>query len=260
MISRRRFLGTAAGAAACCAFRPQDPYGGFRMGMESWCVRKFDLDRALAAYKELGLSHAEIYPPSHMPVTADPAKLRVYTDKLKAADVAAWGVWTDFGKDEAKNRAGVEFAKALGARVMPGSATPDSFESVARLTKEYGIPFALHNGKQKIDDVVRSLEKWPVAVGACVDTGNFIQAGEDPVRAIRALGARLHAVHLKDSDGKVMSTVMGKGKLDLPGTLRALREVKFAGFLVLEYEQNEDAPMDDLRECLARIREAIARL
>jgi len=264
-ITRRKFLAMSASGVALssCASVPQaDPYGGFRMSMESWCVRNFPLDRMLAAYKELGLNYAEIYPhKGQLEATADPEKLRVYREKLKAVDLAAWGVWVDITKDEAKGRAGMEFARALGARVAPGGISPDGFETADRLTKEFGIPFALHNGgRSKIDDIARSLEKWPTAVGVCVDTGNFIQAGEDPIRAIRVLGPRIHAVHLKDSDGKVMSTVMGRGKLDLVGSLRALREVGFKGLLSLEYEQNPDDPMADLKECLAKIREAIQKL
>lgn len=265
MITRREFLGTAAFLSSCASL-PADPYGGFPMAMESWCVRKFDLDRTLSAYRELGLRIAEIYPPSHMPVTADPEKIRLYREKLANADVAPWAVWGDFTRDHEMNRANFEFARALGARVIPGGVTPDGVGSLRRLAEEFRIPFAVHNdgpgGRYStIGQVTSGIAEWSTRwMGACVDTGNFIRSGQDPVHALRTLGVHVHAVHLKDSDGKIMSTVMGRGRLDLVGTLRALREIGFRGPLVLEYEQNPDGPMEDLKECLARVREAVRQL
>jgi sugar phosphate isomerase/epimerase len=264
--TRRDFLrgaGALGAAMVSCqsAIRP-DPYGGFRMGMESWCLRAFGLEETLAKYRELGLSYAEIYPPSHMPVTADPAAIARYKAALDREGVTPWAIWGDFTGDHEANRAVFEFARAFGARVLPGDLTPDAFESVDRLAREYGLKVAIHNhGPEslydKISDVARAVEKWPVAIGACVDTGNFIRSGEDPAEAIRTLGPRVHAVHLKDSDGHEMSTVMGKGKLDLAAVLRALKEIRFDECLALEYEQNPDNPMEDLKDCLAAVRRAV---
>ena len=54
--------------------------------------------------------------------------------------------------------------------------------------------------------------------------------------AIRALGARSVAVHVKDVDAAGGNTVVGEGTIDMPGVFAALRESRFDGLLVLEYK------------------------
>ena len=55
--------------------------------------------------------------------------------------------------------------------------------------------------------------------------------------------------------------MIGKGQLDVVGLFKALRRVGFPddGALSLEYEANPENPIDDMKACLARIKEAIAR-
>lgn len=275
-LTRRDVLrSVAAGAAgAIVAARRSDaeeakpdPYGGFRMGMQSYTLRHFDLDGALARYRELDLHVAEFYPSNgnQMQVTADAEKLKTYQTKLKEAGVAIWAFGVvPFGKDHEKNRAVFEFGKAMGLRALTCDPAPDSFESVDRLTKEYGIAIGIHNHGpkhryDKIDDVMKAVEKWPTAVGACVDTGHFIRSGEDPIEAIRKLGPRVHEVHLKDASAPGVFNVLGEGKLKgrVAELLRALKEIKFAGCLALEYEEKPEDPMDDLKKCLSTVREAV---
>ena len=91
-------------------------------------------------------------------------------------------------------------------------------------------------------------------VGVCLDTGHFLLAGGDPVAAIRTWGARLNHVHLKDARRSVMSAIvadgdpataiwsreafpaLGQGDLDADGVLRALDELGYGGWLVIEQD------------------------
>jgi len=42
--------------------------------------------------------------------------------------------------------------------------------------------------------------------------------------------------------------------------LKALKEVNFSGILALEYERNGPRLLDDVKECLATVREAAQKL
>src|SRR5207244_11053346 len=109
-----------------------DPYGGFRMGLQSFTYRKFETDSVLARCRDLGLSYVELCPEMHMPVTADVATLREYKAKLTKARVIAWAFGTvDFFKDHEANRKVFEFAKAMGVRVITAVPRAESFESLA---------------------------------------------------------------------------------------------------------------------------------
>jgi len=153
----------------------------------------------------------------------------------------------------------------MGFPVYSADPSADSFESLASLTKEYGIKIAIHNhgpGHKygRLEQVQKAVEKWPVEIGACVDTGHVLRSGEDPVAWIKALGPRVHDVHLKDFSDAKTEHILGKGKLDIVGVLKALKDVKFPGILAVEYELNEKNPIADVKECLAAVREACKKL
>src|SRR5581483_5314227 len=63
-IDRRSFLGAGACALALpglstlrAAVRREDPFGGFRLGAQSYTFRKFPLEKALERMKKLGLKY-----------------------------------------------------------------------------------------------------------------------------------------------------------------------------------------------------------
>ena len=275
MMDRRGFLSLGAGAALASLLpRPLfarlqgDPaYAGFAMGIQTYSLRAFDFDRVLEIMKDLGLKNAEFFGGKQMQVTDDKAKIDGWKQKLDAAGIRimAFGV-QGFSKDHAANKKSFEFAKAMGFSCFSANPSADSFESLAELTKEYGVTIAIHNhGPEdkrygKLEQVQAAVSKWPEAIGVCVDTGHVLRAGEDPVQWIKALGPRVHDVHLKDASAPNTFHIVGKGKLDTVGVLKTLREVKFKGCLALEYELSEKDPVADIKECLAATREACQKL
>ena len=52
----------------------------------------------------------------------------------------------------------------------------------------------------------------------------------------------------------------GKGPLDVLACLRALREVKFQGYISIEYEANPENPIPDIRACLDVFRDSVRKL
>jgi inosose dehydratase len=275
MSMTRRTLLAGGASAAALALLPRaapaqgDPaYGGFHMGLQTYTLRDFNFDQTLGHLKDLGLKYAQFFG-KQLPITDDAAKIGEAKEKMKAAGVQilSWGV-QGFSKNADATRKAFEFAKAMGFSVYAANPSADSFESLAALTKEYGIRIAIHNHGPEdktyghLDQVLKAVEKWPVEIGSCVDTGHVLRNGEDPVRWIQALGPRVHDVHLKDFSGPrgEDEKTLGKGKLDVPAVLRALREVKFRGILALEYEKNGPKLIDDIQECLATVREAAKNL
>ena len=50
------------------------------------------------------------------------------------------------------------------------------------------------------------------------------------------------------------------GVLDIPGVLKALKEVKFKGMIAIEYEHNPNDPSPDVKKCVEYVREAGKKL
>jgi sugar phosphate isomerase/epimerase len=288
-LSRRAFLrSTAAATAAAAALpavseagdpKPRDPFGGFTVGLQSYSLRHFkQLDQVLQRIHDLGLRYVEFYR-EHVPVTSTDAQIKAVRNLCREHNVTpiAFGV-ERFTKDHAANRRLFEFARNLGVRYLSADPDPESFESLDKLVGEFDIAIAIHphgpiNNKQlhryysaqRILDAVRGHDR---RIGSCLDTGHLIRCAQppfdeklDPAAQVRAMGTRNFGLHLKDHDNQNhRDVVFGKGPLDVLGVLRALREVKFQGYISIEYEANPENPIPDIRACLDVLRESVRKL
>jgi sugar phosphate isomerase/epimerase len=286
-LSRRTFLGSTVAASAALALpavgdagdpKQQDPFGGFNVGLQSYSLRHFkQLDQVLQRIRDLGLRYVEFYN-AHVPVNSTDAQIKAVRALCREHNVTpiAFGV-ERFTKDDAANRRIFQFARDLGVRYLSADPDPDSFDSLDKLVAEFNISIAIHPhgpvGKQlhrwysaqRILDAVKNHDR---RIGSCLDTGHLIRSAQppfgeklDPAAQIRAMGARNFGIHLKDHDNQTRrDVVFGKGNLDVPAVLRALREVKFQGYLSIEYEANPENPIPDIRACLDVFRDSVRKL
>jgi sugar phosphate isomerase/epimerase len=284
-VSRRHFLGAAAAAAAGMAGLPSllraedkkaDPFGGFTLAVQTYSFRKFPLEQALKQTQELGARHAEFYR-GHVPVTDKFDQIAAVRKLCKEYDVTpiAFGV-ERFSKDHDANKKIFDFAKALGVKHLSADPDPDSFDGLDKLVEEYQISIAIHPhgpaGKDKLhrwysaEVILKAVKDHHKLIGTCLDTGHLIRAAQlgeklDPAQQVRAMGARNFGMHLKDHDNEAKRDVIyGKGALDVPAVLKALRDVKFTGYIAIEYEANENNPLPDMKACVEVFKESVKKL
>jgi len=278
-ISRRLFVG-AAGAATCAMLsRVQRAQGAQRakgtdtkdlyLGLQLYSLRGYPVDEALQHAKDLGFKYVEFYG-GMFPTNAD--AVAIAGMKKKVADlgltISAHGV-NEFGGDASVNRKVFEFAKAAGIPTITADPSPEAFESLDQLVKEFDIQIAIHNHGpkhryNKVIDVLRAIEGHDDRIGACADLGHFIRSGEQPTEVIRLLKGRLYGIHLKDfkeMQEKTQGVILGRGHLDVPAVFAALKQVDFpsTGAISLEYEEHPDNPLADIRECMQVARDALAK-
>jgi sugar phosphate isomerase/epimerase len=75
------------------------------------------------------------------------------------------------------------------------------------------------------------------------------------------MGARNFGLHLKDHDNQKRTDVLyGRGVLNVPEVLRALRDVKFQGYISIEYEANPDNPSSDMQACIDVFKQSVRKL
>ena len=252
----------------------EDPYRGFKMGIQSYSLRGFDVEPALQHSKRLGLKYWEAYP-KHIPMSTLPKQVKASKALLAEAGVTllAYGV-VPFDANETKSRLAFDFAKAMGVVSLSANPKKDkkTFDLLDKLVEEYDVAIAIHNhGPRSTYDKISDVEEWTKdrhpKIGACVDTGHYIRSDEDAVEALERLGKRVFGVHLKDvktiKDGnknRKLFKILGEGDLDVLGCLKVLRKLKYQNCLSLEYEKNPKNPLSDIEVCLRVIREAAAKL
>ena len=278
ILSRRELVQTALFGAAALALAPAatlagrrgapNAYKPFKMGIQSYTLRAFKLDEALAKTREVGLNYWEGWD-GHLPVTDDPAQIALYRSKLAAHGIKmpTYGV-VGFSNNEADARKKFAFAKAMGIRTMSAYPSLDSLTMLDKLVEEYKINLAIHNHGpgdnlyDKIQKQVDALNGHSPRIGACIDTGHYLLSDERPETAAGTFGARVFGVHLKDVkvlNDKKTFTELGKGALDVNVFLKEIIKYGYPqrGLLSLEYEEHPDNPVPYIEECLKTVRNSL---
>jgi inosose dehydratase len=132
---------------------------------------------------------------------------------------------------------------------------------VADYIQGQGLKFAYHHHLgtvvERPEDLEAFLANTGLSVGLTVDTGHAALGGLDPVSVIRAHPERVSHVHCKDIRGDVfrkvisqdggsflqgvlagMFTVPGDGSLDYAAVMRALADIGYSGWIIVEAEQD----------------------
>ncbi|TAJ72432.1 MAG: myo-inosose-2 dehydratase [Phenylobacterium sp.] len=158
-----------------------------------------------------------------------------------------------------------------GEKAIPLSRTPRLDEAGWKLFGErltqfadyvagQGLRFAYHHHLgtvvERPEDLHAFLKATGEVVGLTLDTGHAALGGIDPVAAIKAHPKRIAHVHCKDIRAQVfagiqaqgrsfldgvlagMFTVPGDGGLDYAAVMRALAEISYSGWIVVEAEQD----------------------
>ncbi len=269
-LNRRQFLtasstGLIGAAMSRSVLAAKD--AGYRLGIQLYSLRGYNVDDALRHAADLGFEQVEFYS-GMLATNASMDEIRAVRKKVNelGLSISAHGV-NRLTKDADANRKLFEFAKALGIPTITADPDPDSFDNLDELVKEFDIRVAIHNHGprhryNKAVDVLTAIDKHDERIGACADLGHYIRSGQGATEVIRLLKGRLYGIHLKDfaeMKDKTHGVILGKGHLDVEGVFRGLKAVGFPanGAISLEYEENPKDPIADIRQCVAVARKAM---
>jgi len=168
---------------------------------------------------------------------------------------------------------GGELLQLISHRPADRAPTAAEFERLGRLlttigrrTLDLGVRLVYHNHMHGFgeapEEVARVMELTDRhVVSLLLDIAHFQQGGGDPVAAVPRHGDRIAIVHLKDvvsplpGDKKppresYQFVELGRGKVDVPGVVKALRKIEFRGPGVIELDASPD-PARSPKQCAA---------
>ncbi len=148
-------------------------------------------------------------------------------------------------------------ARLLEAPLIAGHIHVQALGPLSAMCQRFGVRVAYENGTERdAQEMLAAVEGGDEWVGMNIDTGNIAARGGDPVQAIRELGRRIMHVHLKDvpSVGSHDCVALGHGIVDVPGVVRALREIGYDGWLSIEIETGDHDPSADIAESAETLR------
>jgi sugar phosphate isomerase/epimerase len=223
-----------------------------RVGPQSYSFREFDFEGSIACLKQLGSKYIE-YCFAHFPCDAGHEGFAGIKRRLESEGITTlcYGV-EHFTADHAANRRKFEFAKVLGIEVLTADPDPDAFDSLDKLTDQFGVKIGIHNHGpgaryDKVADTIKAVKGHSPMIGACVDTGHVIRSGEAPHDVIEQLGPRTVSLHLKDWKSGGEEEVVGHGDMDMIAVARILKAIGFNGPLMMEYENSPENPVPEMK-------------
>ena len=154
-----------------------------------------------------------------------------------------------------------------GAKRAAGTTDEDyerlarGLDRVAEVAAGYGLVASYHPHLTTIvetpDQVDRILSLS--RIGFCPDTGHLAAGGGDPVDLISRHAGRVAHVHLKDFTADPFGFhPLGRGSVDIPGVLRALRAAGYDGWATVELDEYDGAPGEAAAESYAYLASLMA--
>lgn len=250
-MQRRHFL---AGGALCAALplfaETRLNYGGFPMGVQTFCFNDRPVEKMLDAVVATGAKGIELFrghaePPElfrereklrQWRLSVDLGYFRRLREQINSAgltllsfDVSMRSDWTDPEIDRA-----FQMARELGANLITSSSNIAVSPRLDAAATRYQIRVGLHNHAQSkpdefatADDYVTALNGRSSWMGITLDTGHFAAAGFDCVPFVDKFQDRLFALHCKDRLKNFGDQVpLGSGDAQLPRLIAHLRKSK----------------------------------
>ena len=235
------------------------------LGLASYSTRKFSLDETLAMASRLNLKQIALKS-MHMPLESSEEEIKNITAKFEKAGIGLYGGGVIYMKTAQEVENAFRYAKAANMKVIIGVPNHDLLHLVEMKVKETNIKLAIHNhgpGDEVYptpEVVYNKIKGLDTRIGLCIDVGHVQRLGLDPVKNIKKYADRLYDIHLKDvdkseADGK--SVEFGRGVLDIPAVLKALKGINYTGVMAMEFEKDTDDVFAGLAECVGYVNGAL---
>ncbi len=243
------------------------------LGVQSYCFRHFKENSTVAAkVRGIGLDkielcgiHADFNNPKSVQAAIVP-----YSEA--GISVVSIGVQTFSGADSEKvwfESAAVAGAKHLSAHLQIATFA-QAIPKIRAWSREHDIQVGIHcHGGYLFggspDELEYLTDLGGPEIGVCIDTAWALQIGPhhgNPVEWAKRFAGRITGVHFKDfvfePNGQWKDVIVGTGNLNLPAFAAALKEGKFEGMAVIEYEAEPENPDAALKDCVESMRKSLA--
>ncbi len=277
--SRRQFFQTAGAAAAasllaktgrsfagdaCCA-KPSCK-AGFQLGLASYTTRELSLDQTIQIARRMGLKYICLNP-IHLPLNSSKEKILETAKTIRDAglDYYGGGVIDLLTPEEIEN--GFQYAQTAGLTIIVACTTPQRFPAIEKKIRETGIAVAIHNHGPEEKNFPTPLQGYELLrgmdprFGYCHEIGQTVRYGVDPVEVILKCKDRILDLHFKDEDKNTAQgrpLEVGRGVIDIPAVLAAMKEIGYGKIASLEYEKDGEDPLPGIAESIGYIRGCLA--
>ncbi len=239
-----------------------------KLGLASYTFKEFSLDQAIAMTNRVGLKYIALKS-FHLPMESTKEEILAAAAKVRAGGLDLYGCSVVVLQNGKEVDQAFEYAKTAQMPMIIAQPVNELLDLLERKVKEYNIKLAIHNhGPEDHNfpspfETMDKIKNMDNRLGLCIDVGHVRRSGIDPSECIKKCADRLMDVHIKDLKTiQLVSDVceVGRGKLDIPGILRTLINIKFKGIVAFEYEKDLNDPLAGLAESVGYTRGVLRML
>jgi inosose dehydratase len=166
-------------------------------------------------------------------------------------------------------RFGAEHLVVGGGAQRTRAATDDDYarlaaglDRVVEIADQHGLVASYHPHLSTIVETPEQVERVlsRTRIGFCPDTAHLVAAGGDAAELIRRYADRVPYVHLKDFTSDPFAFLpLGRGQIDFGAILEELDRAGYDGWVTIELDAFDGAPVDAARESKAHLESLLAR-
>jgi len=242
------------------------PTENFSLGMAGYTFKGLTIDRTIEIMNYIGVNYLSVKD-FHMPMDSTQEQINSVVGKFKAAGITVYTVGVVYMKTEAAVDQAFEYAKMAGVKMIVGAPEYNLLPYVEKKVKKYNIRLAIHNHGPdnplypNATDIWNHIKDMDPLMGICIDIGHTVRDGQDPSVDVERYATRIFDIHTKDvdaatKDGKTVET--GRGIIDFPRFITALRKTKYSGKCSLEFEKEMKDNLPGIAESIGYFKGVMA--
>lgn len=226
------------------------------VGIADYTFLNFDIPQSIKMMQRLDI-HAMSLKNFHLRYDSSKEKIDEVVNEYKNGGITIYGVGVIYMKNKEDIDLAFEYAKNVGVSIIIGVPEHDQIDYVEQKVKSYNIKLAIHNhgpedkmypNPQIAFDLVKNKDP---RMGLCLDIGHAQRACVEPAAAVLKYNKRIFDMHIKDvtkaeQDGKAIEA--GRGIIDFPALVKALRKIKYTGHCSIEFEKDMKDPLPGIAE------------
>jgi len=234
--------------------------------MAGYTFREFSVEDTIGMMKRLNLTSLSLKD-FHLPLNSTREQINTILGKFKKAGMNVYTLGVIYMRTRESVDQAFEYAKMAGVKMIVGAPDYEVLPYVDNKVKAYDIKVAIHNHGPdnplfpNPTDIWNHVKDLDPRIGICIDIGHTTRDGEDPAVDIERYASRIYDLHIKDVDGATRegkTIEMGRGIIDIPKVVAALRKIKYSGSCSLEFEKDMKDPLPGIAESIGYFKGVMA--
>jgi inosose dehydratase len=227
-----------------------------QLGIAGYSFLNFTVDQSIVIMQRVGINTLSLKD-FHLPLNSTQEQIDAVNAKFRAAGITIYAVGVIYMKNEDELNNAFDYAKKVGVNLIVCAPNYDLLPQLERQSRTYNIRAAIHNHgpEDKLypvpKDVYDRIKNLDNRIGLCLDIGHAMRAGINPAKAVADYGSRIFDMHIKDVSAAVnegKSLEVGRGVIDFPALIKALKKIEYSGKCSIEYENLMKDPLPGIAE------------